>query len=59
MTRTANTHDKGALFGFDGQSMWIEQTLDAAAVDAGPSAIFHEHQAGELPITLSFGIKCF
>ena len=30
MTRTANTHDRGALFGYDGQAMWIEQTLDTA-----------------------------
>lgn len=23
-----NTHDKGRLFGFDGQHVWIEPTLD-------------------------------
>jgi hypothetical protein len=27
--------------------------------DYGPQDIFHEYQAGELPITLSFGIRCF
>jgi len=28
--RTSNTHDKGALFGYDGQTMWVESTLDLA-----------------------------
>ena len=27
MTRTANTHDKGALFGFDGVNVWTEPGL--------------------------------
>ncbi len=25
--KTSNTHDTGALFGFDGSNMWIEQTM--------------------------------
>lgn len=28
MTRARNTHDDGRLFGYDGQNMWVEQTLD-------------------------------
>ena len=32
--RTSNTHDKGALFGYDGVNTWTEPTLELLPRDA-------------------------
>ena len=34
MTKTANTHDNGRMFGFDGVNMWIEQTMTEEGIMA-------------------------